>query len=152
MSYVYKCQVNKHTSKKKVKTIRVVADNLVQASHMAMEKIHNSGLFMNDCIELVSIKKDFKVKNVYSMDDVFEDGDGEGDESEPLDLNAPLDLSHANADNIIEFKCSCTNKIKVNMIDWNVLRCPHCQRIVLRRDISEVAGIFIYTPSNGSGK
>jgi hypothetical protein len=143
MSYVYKCQVNKHTSKKKVKTIRVVADNLVQASHMAMEKIHNSGIFMNDCIELVSIKKDFKVKNVYDMDDVFEDGDGEGEESEPIIRN-PFDVSGQAPDDRIQVKHSCGEKLELVNGNWGIVKCPGCNDVIARSEISNMNGIWVY--------
>lgn len=150
--FVWEVSVNKVGSDEPFDKLTFIGPNFFQISHICANYIFGSeeydlpGLF-DFPVEVTDIKKVKGLGKIINAQDFLDDEEGE-----EFDLNEPLDLSHANIDNIVEFKCSCTNKVKVNMYDWPAIRCPHCQRIILHRDLSEVAGIWMYTPSNGSGK
>lgn len=132
-----------------------IAANFFQLSHLAAAYIfgddEHDGMY-DFQVEITSM---VKVQGVGKIVNADFNMDGDDDDEESFDLSAPLDITHANAELIAEFKCSCMNKVKVDVgFDWPATRCPHCNRLILRRDISEIkgTGIWAYTPSNGEGK
>lgn len=138
MVNIYDVKVSKHGSTKKLKTIRVAGMNIVQASHMAMEIAYNTDMFRGKCVEITGIKKNKNVKYVEGLDDVFSDGDGDED------MINPLDISGVAEDDLIIFKHNCDSTIKLVDGNWGIVKCPSCSKPILRRNLSQVSGMWIY--------
>jgi hypothetical protein len=145
-AYVWKVDVAKAGSTKIHESLYFLAENFFELSHIIADMIfdNDSDMYPDFPVQILGMAR---VPGVGKIVNGYHFGcDGDGDER--VDLDAPLNLSSASADTIIEFKCSCTEKVKVQIGDWPAVRCPHCKRIILRRDLSEVSGIWLYTPSN----
>ena len=150
--FVWEIGVTKGGFTEPFEKLYFIAANFFQLSHIVATYVFGDDEHDGMYDFQVEISYMSKVQNVgkivnadFSMDE----------EEESFDLSAPLDISKSNGDDIAEFKCDCSNKVKVDMgFDWPATRCPHCNRLILRRDLSEIkgTGVWAYIPSNGNGK
>jgi len=149
MPNVYKVQINKHTSKKKLKTVRVIASNIIQAAHIAAENVYGDIAFKNECIEIVGIKKCIKSKNIVGLDDLFDDGDEEGDMNAEMQerMGDPYNTTGEAPDNLLIFKHDCGNTLQLRDNGWVVIACTSCRKLIKREEITNISGIWCFIPS-----
>lgn len=151
--FVWEVGITKGGFTEPFEKIYFIAANFFQLSHLCAAYVYGDDDHDSMYDFQVEISSMEKVKSVGKIINADFSMDSEDDEE--LDLEAPLDVSKANGDDVVEFKCSCLNKVKVDMgFEWPAIRCPHCERLILRRDLSEIkgTGVWAYTPSNGAGK
>lgn len=151
--FVWEVGITKGGFTEPFEKIYFIAPNFFQLSHLVAAYVYGDEEHDGMYDFQVEISSMVKVNNVGKIVNANFDLNEEDDEQ--FDLSAPLDISKSNGDDIAEFKCSCSNKVKVDMgFEWPATRCPHCNRLILRRDLSEIkgTGVWAYIPSNGDGK
>lgn len=152
--FVWEVGICKSTFTEPFEKIYFIAANFFQLSHLVALYVYGDD--ENDPMYdfQVEISSMTKVQNIGKIVNADFDLNGENEE-EDFDLESPLDVSRSSGDDIIEFKCTCEKKVRVDgSFQWPATKCPHCSRIILRRDLSEIkgTGIWAFVPSNGAGK
>ena len=147
---IWEISIAKTGKKKPFKKLHLTAEYFLQASHMSVHQVYgdgesDDGMFDFD-VEIVGIKKLSRVKdiiNAHNMDEF--DEENEYDDEGPYKL---LENKSFPADEVIKFKCSCKNEVVVANYNWPYIQCKSCKRQILHRDLENIAGVWIFTPSN----
>ena len=138
-SYLYKIQINKYNSTEKVEDVFLIAEYHLQAARTAEHHVFEELRYPQFPVEIVSISRIMEIgdilnANVSSANDVIEEI-----------VENPLDLEGVPDDHVIRFKHpSCGNMIEVVDDGWERFFCPDCQKEILRNNLSEIAGIWVY--------
>ncbi len=149
---LWKVSLARKGKKKVFKELYFIGEYLIQVSHNAEFLIYGSrendiSPMFDEDLDIIGIDKVVEVDdivNAHNVDD-FDDEDDEYDVDTPYkaydDVNFPQSMK-------VEITCSCGNKQKIGLFNFPYTKCHDCQRTILRRDITDVGGIILYTPSN----
>ena len=123
------------------KTVHLIGQNFFEVSHTVGEYIFEADLF-DFPVDVLNIRKVLGVEEILNAQDFME-------EHERYDPEEPYRMAeNAPSDQVIKFKCTCQNEVKVMNSPWPFIKCKDCSRTILHRDLENVAGIWIYHPSN----
>ena len=146
---LWSVDVAKAGRNKKFKTLYFVAINPLHLSHLLGEYIYqrNRFDFDVDVIAINQVKRIGKIENAEIDDDMNDDDE----EMSDMKIDMPYRLyEDGRVPNEVkgEIVCKCGNKQKMAFVNFNFTKCHDCGHIILRKDISEVGGLFIYSSSN----
>ena len=151
--YVWKVGIKKAGADEVFDNLYFVAGNFFQLSHFVAGYVYGderSDPFYKDFpVEVVSMVKIEGIGKIVNAADILMDDE----EDEVYDPEQPLDTSKFSSDHLMTFKCVCHESITCADYSWPYIKCPECDRFILRKDITEIpgTGVFAYTPSNGKG-
>jgi len=148
-NYLYSCRVCKYNTQELIKEVHLVAQDIVQASHVAHYYIFQEVMFPNQPIEISSITRVEGIDDVVNADmnvdedemSNEEDYDDEGEEDDPFDL------SGIPGDNVMRLKHLCGQTLELANYQWKSVICPKCKQEVYRNEIQLDAGIYIFVPN-----
>lgn len=144
-SYLYKIEITKYNTSEVIKVIHLAANNLVEASHIAAFYVYEKDMFPNNPVEIISVVRDMNVEDIINAD--VSGGDGEEEEiSDPLDTEGIAD------EDLIVFKHTCDHTVRILDNEWVAVSCPSCSTEILRSDIQNVSGVWIYVHSSKKRK
>ncbi len=134
-NYLYKVVVNKYNSEEKIEELHLIAENYLQACHIAEHYIFEAGKYPNTPVEVVSIVRDMSVKDIINSN--IKDDD-------EYEVEDPFDVEGLPENEIMKFKHSCQNWITVMADGWHVIECPDCKEEIMREDYENVGGVWVY--------
>lgn len=145
---VWEIQIAKEGKKKPFKKLHILAEFFLQAAHMAADEVYGGDEddsmfdFSVDIIGINKVKEIEDLVNAHSMD--HDEMDGYNVDQPYIAYNDP----EFPQDMKIQITCTCGNKQNLGIFNFPFTKCHDCSRIILRKDIKDVGGIFIYEPSN----
>lgn len=137
--YVFEAEINKLGTNESVKTLHVLANTMFDASHLLMHYVEDNPEFRMP-VEIGSIQRLTEIENILIDPDIFDGDEDEYTGKEPLEMaeNAP-------DEQIIKFKCSCGEELRVMDGNWPYVVCPNCSNNIRRREVENIGGFYIYT-------
>lgn len=156
---LWKVSLAKKGKKKVFKELYFMGEYLIQVSHNAEflvygSKEHDLEPMFDFEVDIVGCDKVVEVDDIVNAPRMS-DFDDDEDEMEGYDIDQPYvayddpEFPQSMKGEII---CSCGNKQKLGLFNFPFTKCHDCQRIILRKDIKEIGGLFIYEPTNNTGK
>lgn len=152
--YVFEVKLNLAGTDQEYKTLHFLGYNVFQVSHIAFEYIYDSDSeFEADVpVDIGSIKKVPGIQNIcnelFALDMMDDEHDHEEYDGKSLIKAAENMPDEA----VMEFKCSCHEKLRVPQGMWPFLVCPNCQNKIFRREIKDIGGIYIYEKMDNGKK
>jgi hypothetical protein len=143
--YVWKIELGKWGSDEILKTIHMIGLNLFEITHIATHYIYEeSEELSNAHIEILSVTK---VRGIETIVNGEYYSTGEDEDIDSYTGKEPLDLAENMPDErVISFTCACYEKLRVADGNWPFLICPNCETRILRREIVNTGGIYLYIP------
>ena len=145
--YVYEADICKLGTADVIKKLHVASNNTFNATHMLYHFIEDNSEFKQP-VEIGSIHRLIEISDLLIDFSMFEDDDeGEYTGKEPLEMaeNMP-------DDQILKFKCSCGEELRVADGNWPYVVCPKCDNNIKRKDIENIGGIYLFTGDDNSKK
>lgn len=148
--YVYAVEVVKWGEDEPYNVFHLIAQNLLEASHIAADNVYNpDGEYNKFPSEIKSVKRIDGIRNIINGSEYFIDDE----ESNEYDPDVPQELAKNLPDNeIMKFKCSCGEEIRTVNGMWPYTVCHECHNNILRREVEEIGGIFIYSKLDSNKK
>ncbi len=150
---IWKVSLVKSGKKKVFKELYFIGEHLLQISHIAYSYIYgesrDEAMFDFD-VDILNISR------FEGIDDVVnghfdENDDGDENEMEGYNIDQPY-IAYNDPEFPESMKaqitCTCGNKQNLGLFNFPFTKCHDCSRIILRRDIKEIGGLFIYEPTN----
>ncbi len=136
---VYEVTVKETNKDVPLKRFHFIATTMLEASHIAETFIFDEGIEFEDIpAEIAEIKQ---LSGVVILNAGMRD-----DHEHEYDFSLPIELAKELPDSeTMKFKCSCGNEIRCINSNWPALKCPECENLILRREIENVGGMFLYT-------
>jgi hypothetical protein len=146
---LWKVDVARSGKRKKFKSLYFIGLNPLHVSHLISEYVYQRQRFDFDVdiVGISSVKGSGKIENAEFDDDEM-DGD---DEMSDMEIDMPYRLyEDGRVPNEVKgtITCTCGNKQNMAFVNFNFTKCHDCSRIIFRKDISNVGGLFVYSPSN----
>lgn len=147
--YLFECEVIKYGTAEVIDRIHCMAYNLFQASHEFIEYINDENSGYSGLVEMGNVRKLTNINKIinpyFAVEMEVEDEEDEYDPELPIKMveNLPDD-----SEEVMNFQCSCHEKIRVSSRNWLYINCPNCETKIFRREIQNVGGINIYIPSS----
>ncbi len=154
---LWKVSIAKKGKRKIFKELYFIGEYQLQVSHNADFLINGSEendippMFDFD-VEIIGVDRVLEVDdivNAHNMDDYDDE-----DEMEGYNVDQPYiayDDPEFPQSMKAQITCTCGNKQNLGLFNFPFTKCHDCSRIILRRDIKEIGGLFIFEPTNGNG-
>lgn len=141
-NYLYKVTINKYNSPEVIENIHLVAENYLQASHIAEHYIFEQGKYPNTPVEVTALVRDMSVMDIVNSNlGILEE-----------EIEDPFDISNSKEGEVMKFKHSCSNTIEVLDNGWEIIDCPDCKEEIFREDLENVGGIWVFVGSKKKRK
>jgi len=147
--HVFEVELNLMGTETFYKKLHFLGYNTFQVSHIATDYIYDpDGEFESESpVEIVSIKKLAGISDICNPYFILEMGDDE--DIEEYDGKEILEIAKKlPEERTFSFKCECHESILVPQGNWPYVICPNCENRILRRDVKEIGGIYIYERSD----
>jgi hypothetical protein len=140
-TFVFAVTINKYDDEKPLKVLHFIARSAFEIAHIVDDYIWGGGTdeFKDSMVEITSISRVPGIVIANSPLDDEEDDEHEYTGQEPLRMaeNMPNDR-------VIVFKCPCHEELRVADGHWPYVTCPNCSTQILRREIVDVGGIYVF--------
>ena len=145
---VFEIDLNYMGSDELYDKIHLLGYDVFQVSHLATEYLYDDETeFESDVpVEIGAIRKIAGIKNIcnpfFALDMVEEEqqhNHNEFDGSRPIEIGKKLP-----DEAVMSFKCSCQEQLRVPQGFFPYVICPNCENKILRREIVDAGGIYIY--------
>jgi hypothetical protein len=138
---IYAIDVHKYGERETLKIIHIIAQQQLQASHIAHAVVYEIGMFDNIPVEIYSVTKVPDIENVVNADELFENMVEEGNDNDPFETEG------IPADDLIHFKHICDATITVTDSEWETIECPTCKERIDRKEVQNLNGIWCFIPN-----
>jgi len=125
-------------------TLHFLAKNFFELSHICGEYIFQNNDKYDFPVDVINLRKVIGIKEIVNAEDFMDE-----DESDGYNPEMPYEMAeNAPDEQLMKFKCTCKNEVKVMNGNWPYIKCHDCSRTILRKDLENVAGVWIFHPSN----
>jgi len=146
--YVFEVELNLLGTDQLYKKVHFLGYNVFQLSHLVMEYLYDedSNFQADSPVEIGAIRKVAGIQNIVNPFFAMDMMEGEHEHNdENYDGNNPLEIGKKLPDEaVMIFSCQCHEKLRVPQGYFPFVTCPNCENKILRREIVDVGGIYIY--------